>query len=642
MNKSKPSWVFYTSVTAILSLMAFSLFFQEFSTSFFKTGQSIITNNFGWFYVLSVTIIVISVIYLGFSRLGEIKLGLDHSQPEYKNFSWFAMLFSAGMGIGLMFFGVAEPLMHYLNPPTGDAKTIQAAKQAMNITFFHWGLSAWAIYAIIAIILAFFSFRHNLPLTLRSAFYPLIGDRIYGKFGDMIDVFAVVATLFGVATSLGYGVIQANAGFNYIFGVSISTTTQMILIAIFTLLATASAVSGIGRGIKILSNINMIMAVALLIFILLTGNTIYLVQSLVQNTGNYISTFITNTFNLYAYDKQNEVWLGGWTLFYWAWWLAWSPFVGLFIAKISKGRTIREFIIGVLLVPTGFTFMWMTFFGNSAIKIVQTYPKLAQMVNSDVSLSLYMFLEKFPASGIISVLATVMIIIFFVTSADSASTVLNMLCSNGNDKTALWQKIFWGLSIGVVAMVLMLNDGLAGLQAMTIIFAFPFTIALMVAIYGLFKALKIDFAKKNTQIFNPAPISQNSKSWQERLRDIIYLPEQTTAQSFVKTVVAPVFFEIKTEFKKNGLNSKIITDKANHKIHIVVALKDESDFLYGIKLVEREKPSYASKDDSYYRAEVFLKEGGQNYDVFGWAKQTLINDIVEQYRKHMQFLHIVR
>ncbi|EBW4865345.1 BCCT family transporter, partial [Salmonella enterica subsp. enterica serovar Oranienburg] len=392
--------VFFTSAFIILCVVAIAAIFPQRSEILLKTLQAQLFENASWFYILAVALILLTVAYLGLSRFGEIKLGPDHSQPQFSYLSWFAMLFSAGMGIGLMFFGVAEPVMHYLAPPVGDAQTVQAAREAMEITFFHWGLHAWAIYAIVALILAFFSYRHGLPLTLRSALYPLIGERIYGPMGHAVDIFAVVGTVFGVSTSLGFGVLQVNAGLAHLFGLPVSPAMQVILIVIITGLATLSVVSGLDKGIRILSELNLSLAGILLLLIGILGPTVLLLKSFVQNTGAYLSDIINKTFNLYAYEPQSTEWLGGWTLLYWGWWLSWSPFVGMFIARISRGRTIREFVFGVLFVPAGFTLLWMTFFGNTAIDLIknQGATALATVVKEDVSLALFQFLEYFPFS----------------------------------------------------------------------------------------------------------------------------------------------------------------------------------------------------------------------------------------------------
>lgn len=455
--------VFFTSAVLIFLLVAFAAFFPDVADKNFKLLQQQIFTNASWFYILAVALILLSVTFLGLSRYGDIKLGPDHAQPDFRYHSWFAMLFSAGMGIGLMFFGVAEPVMHYLSPPVGTPESIEAAKQAMRLTFFHWGLHAWAIYAIVALILAFFSYRHGLPLTLRSALYPIIGDRIYGPIGHAVDIFAVIGTVFGVATSLGYGVLQVNAGLNHLFGVPINETVQVILIVVITGLATISVVSGLEKGIRFLSELNLSLALLLLALVLLLGPTVLLLKSFVENTGGYLSELVSKTFNLYAYEPKSSNWLGGWTLLYWGWWLSWSPFVGMFIARVSRGRTIREFVTGVLFVPAGFTLMWMTVFGNSAIYFIMEKgaTDLAATVQQDVALALFNFLEHFPFSSVLSFIAMAMVIVFFVTSADSGAMVVDTLASGGSSNTPVWQRIFWASLMGIVAIALLIAGGSA-------------------------------------------------------------------------------------------------------------------------------------------------------------------------------------
>lgn len=488
--------VFYTSAALILALVLFTVLLQEEAQSLFNHVQQWIITNASWFYVLAVALILISVVFLAVSRYGDIKLGPDHSRPDYRNTTWFAMLFSAGMGIGLMFFGVAEPVMHFTTPPVGEPNTVQAAKEAMKLTFFHWGLHAWAIYAIVALILAFFSYRHGLPLTLRSALYPLIGERIYGPIGHAVDIFAIIGTVFGVATSLGYGVLQINSGLHHLFGWPVNQTVQIALIAATCGLATLSVASGLDRGIRILSELNLSLAVILLLFVLVLGPTVFLLQTYVQNTGAYLSDIVNKTFNLYAYEPTD--WIGGWTLLYWGWWLSWSPFVGLFIARISRGRTIREFVCGVLFVPAGFTLLWMTVFGDTAIHMVlqEGFTQLAEVVNQDSSVALFAFLEHFPLGSVISLVAVLMVVVFFVTSADSGALVVDMLASSGKDHSPLWQRIFWSVLMGVVAIALLLADGLKALQTATIASALPFSIVLLASIWGLFKALHLDATKR--------------------------------------------------------------------------------------------------------------------------------------------------
>ncbi|EJD6370132.1 BCCT family transporter [Providencia huaxiensis] len=648
--------VFYSSAIVILVIVGFAALMPQVAESHLSHLQQNLFNNASWFYILAVAIVLLSVTYLGLSRYGQIKLGPDHAQPNFSYVSWFAMLFSAGMGIGLMFFGVAEPVMHYLNPPIGDPQTVEAAKDAMRLTFFHWGLHAWAIYAIVALILAFFSYRHGLPLTLRSALYPIIGERIYGPIGHAVDVFAVVGTVFGVATSLGFGVLQVNAGMNHLFGLPVNEMVQVGLIIAFTGLATISVVSGLDKGIRILSELNLGLAFLLLLLVLILGPTVLLLKSFVENTGGYLSEIVTKTFNLYAYEPKSSSWLGGWTLLYWGWWLSWSPFVGMFIARISRGRTIREFVTGVLFVPAGFTLMWMTFFGNTAIDLIknQGATKLAETVQSDVSLALFEFLTYFPFSTVLSFCAMLMVIVFFVTSADSGAMVVDTLASGGDSNTPIWQRIFWAALMGIVAITMLLAGGLQALQTLTIASALPFAMVLLVSIYGLFKALRVDAYKRDSQqLATIAPTaSRNPIPWQRRLRNIVYFPKRSHVKRFIEESVKPSMEMVSEELEKQGTICHIHTDR-DDRIGFEVDLGNDMNFLYEVRLRYYIQPSFAlagmgdeideekNEEQRYYRAEIHLKEGGQDYDVMGWAKEQIIHDILDQYEKHIHFLHLL-
>lgn len=646
--------VFFTSAALIFILVAFAALFPEQADTQLTALQTSLFANASWFYILAVALILLTVIYLGVSRYGDIKLGPDHAEPDFSYHSWFAMLFSAGMGIGLMFFGVAEPVMHYMAPPSGEPETVNAAREALRITFFHWGLHAWSIYAIVALILAFFSYRHGLPLTLRSALYPIIGNRIYGWMGHAVDIFAVIGTVLGVATSLGYGVLQVNAGLNHLFGLPVSATMQVILIVVITALATLSVVSGLDKGIRILSEINLGLAVLLLILVGTLGPTVLLLKSFVENTGGYLSELVTKTFNLYAYEPKSSKWLGGWTLFYWGWWLAWSPFVGMFIARVSRGRTIREFVTGVLFVPAGFTLLWMTFFGNSAIWMImqQGAIDLAQTVMSDQTLALFNFLEHFPFSFALSCIAVAMVVVFFVTSADSGAMVVDTLASGGTDQTPIWQRIFWSALMGVVAITLLLAGGMKALQVVTIASALPFAIILLMSMYGLLKALRIDAWKRDSkQIATIAPTAaRNPIPWQRRLRNIAYFPKRSQVKRFMTEVIYPAMEMVEQELAKQNTPSHTRADE-DDRVRFEVDLGQELNFVYEVRARPYLQPAFAlagmsasdkAEEQKYYRAVVYLKEGGQDYDVMGWNQEQIINDILDQYEKHLHFLHIVR
>ncbi|KEQ15425.1 choline transporter [Endozoicomonas montiporae] len=641
--------VFFGSAILIFALVVYAVAFPASASDLFSRMQASISNNVSWFYVLVVALILLCVTFLGISRYGDIKLGPDHAEPDFSFGSWFAMLFSAGMGIGLMFFGVSEPVIHFISPPVGDPGNLEAAKQAMTLTFFHWGLHAWAIYAIVALIPAFFGYRHELPLTMRSALYPIIGDKIYGPIGDAIDIFAILGTVFGVATSLGLGVMQVNSGLNYLFDLPVSPMTQVVLIISITALATISVATGLDKGIRRLSEANLLLAVILVALIIILGPTVLLLQMFVQNTGGYLSGIVDKTFNLYAYEGND--WIGGWTLFYWAFWLSWSPFVGMFIARISKGRTIREFVTGVLFVPTGLTFLWMTVFGNTAIHAIMndTAGQLATVVQNDASLALFTFLEMFPFSEALSFIAILMVVIFFVTSSDSSAMVIDILASNGNDHPPLWQRVFWSVLIGAVAMALMLAGGLEALQAATIASALPFSIILMMSTYGLLRALAIDAAKKESlSQTNLAPVmSQKSVSWQTRINNLVHFPRRAHVNRFNEHVVIPAMEAVAGELTSQGINTSVELESESSAPTLNILHGEETDFSYQVYPRAYLKPSFTLDEDDdeerkYFRAEVFLREGGQDYDIMGWSKEQVIADIVSQYEKHLHFLHMVR
>lgn len=642
--------VFYGSAILILALVVYSVAAPEHAQALFSNVQAWIIANVSWLYILAVAIILLMVVLLAFGRYGDIKLGPDHSEPAYSKLTWFSMLFSAGMGIGLMFFGVAEPVMHFLSPPVGEGGTAAAAREAMKITFFHWGLHAWAIYAIVAMILAYFSFRHGLPLTLRSALYPLIGERIHGPIGHAVDIFAIIGTVLGVATSLGLGVTQINTGLNHLYGLPISVPVQIALIAGTTLLATISVVTGLDKGVRRLSELNLTLAVLLLLLVLVAGPTVFILQTFVQNTGNYLSQIVTATFNLYAYEPND--WIGGWTLFYWGWWLAWSPFVGLFIARISRGRTIREFVTGVLLVPTAFTLLWMTVFGDTAIHMIlwEHVTSLGEAIERDSSLALFAFFEHFPFASLLSLVAIVMVVVFFVTSADSGALVVDMLASGGHGQTPAWQRIFWAGSMGVVAIALLLADGLTALQTATIASALPFTLALLCSMWGLLKALRVDATKQGLryQSLNTAPSAPRAEGgWRRRIQNLTMFPRRREVLRFITETVTPACQAVAEEMQRRGYQVEL-TGGEDRRSGLQITHEGAPDFIYQVRPHGYPMPSFVVSEDNdgdgrtYFRAEVHLKEGGQNYDLMGWSREDVISDILDQYEKHLHFLHIVR
>ncbi|RZJ41637.1 MAG: BCCT family transporter, partial [Brevundimonas sp.] len=442
MQKTKMNpRVFWGASLVIGLLLVLATAAPGLSDRIFQAAQDWVIDTFGWFYIAAVAGFLGLVLILALGPTGALKLGPDDAEPDFPYISWLAMLFAAGMGIGLMYFGVAEPIQHFVSPPAEAGGTFAAAREAMGITFFHYGVHAWAIYALVGLSLAFFAHRKGLPLTLRSGLSPLLGRRTDGPIGDAVDIFAICGTAFGIATSLGFGVSQMNSGLSYLIGIPNTAWVQVGLIAVVMAAATLSVMSGVGKGVRRLSELNLTLAVLLMVFVLVLGPTGFLLKALVQNFGFYLDHFFERTFTLYAYEPR--AWMADWTLFYWAWWIAWSPFVGMFIARISRGRTVREFILNVLLVPAGFTFLWMTVFGNTAISLDMgtAAGAISQAVTADLSTALFHFLEYLPGAAVTSTLAILLVAVFFITSADSGALVIDTIASGGADQTPRWQRI---------------------------------------------------------------------------------------------------------------------------------------------------------------------------------------------------------
>ncbi|OYO30122.1 choline transporter [Janthinobacterium sp. PC23-8] len=637
--------VFFISAALIIAFVLFGALFPQQASSVFDTLQARIVHDFGWFYILAVALFLIFVIFLMLSRYGDVRLGPDDSEPEYSYLSWFAMLFSAGMGIGLLFFGVAEPIQHYASPPVGEGSTIEAARQAMILTFFHWGLHAWAIYIVVGLALAYFAFRRGLPLTLRSSLFPLIGKRIYGPIGHAIDIFAVLGTMFGVATSLGFGVLQVNAGFAHLFGLPVNTTVQVILIAVITGMATLSAGTGLDKGVKRLSELNIILAIALLIFVLFAGSTVFLLQAYVQNIGAYLGAVVQRTFRMYAYEPNT--WLGDWTLFYWGWWISWSPFVGMFIARISRGRTIREFITGVLLVPVLFTFLWMTVFGNTAIALdLSGAAPIVQSVANNMPVALFEVLEQLPLSVIASGIATLLVITFFVTSADSGALVIDMITSGAVPNAPVWQRIFWAICAGVVAAVLLLAGGLKALQTAALASALPFAVVMLFICYGLLRALQTETkgAGMDLSLAADMPSAPEGLSWQQRLASITGFYDQQAITSFLGDTVHPALDAVAAQLRESGLLPEFM--QGEDRLELTVPHGERGVFRYTVRARSYRSPSFAwaesrqaAPESRHYRAMAASSEGEQQHDVTGYTSDQLINDLLNQYAR---FRHVRR
>ena len=491
--------VFLTSAILILAFIIFGAFFNELATEVFGQAKAFVSMRFGWFFIMVVNLTLVMSIYLIFSRYGDIRLGHQNENPEYNLVSWIGMLFSAGIGIGLLYWGTAEPLYHFMAPPLGEPESIASAKQAMNISFLHYGLHVWALYGMVALSLAYFHYRRGLPLAIRSTLYPLIGKKIYGPMGHTVDTLAVFGTMFGVVTTLGLGVLQINSGLESLFGIPNNITVQIILIAFITMLAGLSLLMGLDKGIKRLSDINIFFTIVLLSFVIILGPTQFIFNSFFENIGNYLHQVIPLGLWTESYEGEAN-WQSSWTVFYWAWWVSWSPFVGVFVARISRGRTIREFILGVLLIPITILFLWFTAFGGSAVHMELmaavdpniASPGLVEAVRADTGSAIFKLMESYPLTAALNGLIVVMIVLWFVTSSDSASFVIDMLTSGGDTNPPKIQRLFWAGTEGVIAAVLLAAGGLGALQAASIVSGFPFAVVIVIMMYSLLRGLSRD------------------------------------------------------------------------------------------------------------------------------------------------------
>ena len=482
--------VTFWSAGILLVFIAASLLFTDAAAGVFSAILNFINNSLGWFYILDFNIFVVVAVYFAMSRYGKIRLGGALARPEFSTGAWYAMLISAGIGIGLMFWGVAEPIFHLSSPPPvfgAEPATGEAAKAALATSYLHWGIHGWALYGLVALALGFFAYNRGLPLTFRSIFYPILGPKIYGGWGNAIDTLTVVATLFGLATSLGFGATQAAAGLNKLFGTPPGTGFQIILITCITGLATISVVAGLDAGVKRLSQLNIYLAGAFLLFVMLVGPTLFVLSLFTQSLGHYVSVLPELSFWNEAFSGTS--WQASWTIFYWGWWISWSPFVGMFVARISKGRTVRELLFGVIFLPTVLCFLWFAVFGGSAIHLqLNGIRDVATAVNDNVATALFDMLEAFPLTGVVSFVGVLLLISFFVTSSDSGSLVVDHLTSGGKLDSPKPQRVFWAVMEGLVAVVLLLGGGLSALQTAAVATGLPFALILLLMCWSMKKA----------------------------------------------------------------------------------------------------------------------------------------------------------
>ncbi len=649
--------VFYGAAILILLFAAVVIGFPQRAGEWLLAAQTWASQTVGWYYLLAMTLYLIFVVVTALSGYGKIKLGADHDEPEFSYLSWAGMLFAAGISITLFFFCVSEPLTHFLQPPQGEAGTQEAARQAMELLFLHWGLHGWGVFALVAMALAYFAYRHNLPLALRSALYPLIGKRINGPIGYTVDCFGIIATVFGLGADMGFGVLQLNSGLDYLYAIPHTHPVQMALIVLMMGAAISVAVSGVDKGIRILSDINMLLACSLLLFVLFAGPTQHLLNTLVQNVGDYLGHLPGKSFDLYAYGGPSD-WLGSWTVFYWAWWIAWAPFVGLFIARISRGRTIREFVFGVLFIPLGFTLAWMSIFGNSALEqALGGASELGRVAIEQPSMALYQMLQNYPWSRAVITVTVLVSFVFFVTSADSGTVVLSTLSAHGgsaDDDGPKWLRVFWGSVTALVTGGLLFAGSIDALKSAVVLTSLPFSPILLLMMWGLHKTFYMESQRQRARSHSLAPLmsgnGKRSGGWKRRLSQAVHFPSRDEVYRFMNDVVRPAISEVSEVFREKGLAVDAQLDPGNASLSLEIGHGEQHRFLYQVLMRGYFTPSFARagmgglhlKNRRYFRAEVHLAEGSQDYDLMGYTKEQIINDMLDQYERHLQFLHLVR
>ncbi|ENX14567.1 choline transporter [Acinetobacter lwoffii] len=649
--------VFYFSATLILLFSIITILFNEQANQVIINILNWVSRTFSWYYLLAATLYLVFIVFIACSRYGEIKLGPKHSKPEFSLLSWSAMLFSAGIGIDLMFFSVAEPLSHYINPPVGEGETFEAARQSMVWTLFHYGLTGWSMYALIGVALGYFSYRYNLPLTIRSALYPIFGKKINGPIGHTVDTAAVLGTIFGIATTCGIGVVQLNYGLHVLFDLPENIWIQTALIAVAVIITIISVTAGVNKGIRILSEINIYVSIGLLLFILFVGNTEFLLAALIQNFGDYISQFPKLSLTSFPFEQPKE-WMNSWTLFFWAWWIAWSPFVGLFLARISRGRTIREFVTGTLVIPLLFTLTWLSIFGNSALYsvIFDGNTQLATTVLENPAHGFYDLLAQYPGFMFTAGVATITGLLFYVTSADSGALVLGNFTTkftNIEHDSPRWLSVFWAIAIGLLTLAMLMANGVTALQNTTIIMGLPFSFVIFFVMAGLYKSLRLEDFRQASTSLNAAPVVGNVDilNWKKRLSRVMLHPSLSQTRTMLDNVCKPAIEAVATELIDKGIQVNIQEKSLEEEpelyhLDLTIQLDEEENFVYEIWPVRYDTPNFSSRGKRtkryYYRLESYLFEGSQGNDLVGYSKEQVINDILDKYERHMMYLHINR
>lgn len=602
-------------------------------------GVAWIAQWLGWFSIALATAILVFVVYLGI-RFSRVRLGSDTSRPDFSTFSWASMLFAAGIGTDIMFFAVAEPVTHYLAPPHGGGPSLMAAREATVWTLFHYGITGWAMYALMGIALGYFSHRRGLPLAVRSALYPLVGRRVDGPIGHGVDIATVLGTIFGIATSLGIGVVMLNVGLDMLFGIPQGLPARIGLAGLAVLVATVSATTGIDRGIRLLSQLNVVLAVALSAFVLVTGDAAFVLRAIVMNVGDFVALFPSMTLDTMAYDYSVS-WMGTWTLFFWAWWIAWASFVGMFLARISKGRTIGQFVVGTLTIPFSYVVMWVSVFGNTAVKrIVDGDSAFGRLARDVPELGFYTLLKGFPLAGALIGIATFVGLLFYVTSADSGALVMANLCSKlpTSDVDARpWLRTTWALACGVVTLAMLVVNGIPALQNATVIMGLPFSVVLILVMVGLHRALTRERVRERAVEATLTVPASEPGAWRRRLARQLTGQTPRRAALRLDTVVIPALEAVAAELREQDVEARVDVETAPTGIRegarLSVSAPGVEDFHYPVALRVVPLPSYGARmleaNDTTTRLDVLV--GAVEYDISDYTSDQICHDVLDHY-----------
>lgn len=652
----KVNWkVLGVSSAVVVAFSIWAMLVPDRAESTMSNVVAWIAENLGWFYVLTVTCVILFVLWVAFSKQGSVRLGPDHSRPQYKLFTWVSMLFAAGVGIDMLFYSVTGPVTQYLHPLGGSPESTEAAKESVVWTMFHYGVAGWSMYSLLGMAMGYFAYRWGMPLSIRAVLYPLLGKRVRGATGDVIDIFALVGTVFGVATSMGIGVVLLNVGFAWLFGLPEGLALQIALVLVAVIMTIAACTSGVDKGIRWISELNLWSAAAMMIYILVTGKTAFLLNAMVENIGRFIWSLPERTMETMAYEDGGSGWMSTWTLFFWAFWLAWGPFVGLFLARISRGRTLREFVIAAITAPVLCDFIIVTIFGNSALaRVMSGDHEFAQLAIDSPEAGWYALLESFPGAAFLIGLATLSGLLFYLTSANSGAMVMSNFSSTIPDPSqdgAKWLRIFWAVLTALLTIAMLVAGGVTTMEYATLIFALPVTIIAYLVMASFSKVLRMERAEQEGRRLSRSVVAADGgsppeKSWRQRLARMRSYPSKRSVAQWAEDVVRPALVAVEKEFTAQGYASSlaVVSDDETgiEEQSLIVEIPDRRSFRYQVGVVEAPVPMFGGRmsreTDVYYRLEVFTQTGSEGYDLMGLSIQQIIDDVLDRFEGHLGFL----